>query len=149
MGKYGRLTKQVPPPPRPWAIHPIWRGFGCILLVVGPFTAFGVAHLLVDMDMKQGWFRVPPEMLRTITIPGTIRLLQWSFPIGQDLVIPHFFADLLVTVLLMLLVFALIMIIYSTIYAFIGPRRYGPLDSPPIRLNQKKRRRNLRKGGKG
>jgi len=141
MGKYGRLTKQTPPPKRPWAIHPIWRGFGCILLVVGPFTAFIAAHLLVDMDLKQGWFRVPSEMTRPFTFPGTIRFLELSFRIGKDLTIPHFFADLMTTVLLLLLIFALVMIIYSIVYSFLGPRRYGPMDSPPIRLSRKKRRK--------
>jgi hypothetical protein len=141
MGKYGRIAKQVPPPKRPWEIHPIWQGFGCILLVIGPITAFGVAHLLVDMDIKQGWFRVPPEMIGSITIPGTINFFDWSFRISKDLTIPHFYADLLTTVLLLMMVFAFVMIFYSIVYAFLGPRRYGPQDSPPIRLNQKKRRR--------
>jgi len=140
MGKYGRLTKQAPPPKRPWVIHPIWQGFGCILLVVGPFTAFAAAHLLVEMDMKRGWFRVPPEMTGPVTLPGTIHFLEWSYRIADDLAISHFYADLVVTVLLVLLVFALVMIIYSIIYGFLGPRRYGPLDSPPIRRSQIRRR---------
>ena len=145
MGKYGRITTQPPPPTRPWKIHPIWQGIGCILLVIGPFTVFGAAHLLVDMDMKYGWFRVPPEMTGSFTIPGTIQFFEWSFRLGEDLVIPHFFADLITTVLLLMMVFAFVMIIYSIVYAFLGPRRYGPRDSPPIRLNMKKRRRKAPK----
>jgi hypothetical protein len=146
MGKYGRLTKQTPPPKRPWAIHPIWQGFGCILLVIGPVTAFAAAHLLVEMDLNHGWFRVPPEMTRPITLPGTIRIFEWSYRIGKDLTISHFYADLMTTVLLLLMVFAFVMIFYSVVYGFLGPRRYGPMDSPPIRLSQKKRRKKVRKG---
>jgi small neutral amino acid transporter SnatA (MarC family) len=141
MGKYSRLTRQASLPKRPWVIHPIWQGFGCILLVVGPFMAFAGAHLLVETDMQRGWVGVPPEMTRTITVPGTINIFMWSFRIGNDLAIPHFYADLVVAILLVMLIFALVMIIYSIIYSFLGPRRYGPLDSPPIRRSQIRRRK--------
>jgi hypothetical protein len=145
MGKYGRLTKQTAPPKRPWAIHPIWQGIGCILLVIGPIIACGASHLLVDLDLKQGWFHVPPEMTGSITIPGTIQLFEWSYPISKDLTIPHFYADLLLTVLLLLMVFAFVMIIYSLVYALLGPRRYGPMDSPPIRLSHKRKQQKASK----
>jgi len=141
MAKYHKLSRQTPLPQRPWAVHPIWRGFGCLLLVVGPFIAFGFAHILVEIDIKQGWFQIPVEMRNTITIPGTINLFDLSLTIGKGGKITHFYADLIFTIVLLLLGFALIMIIYSIIYSLIGPRRYGPVDSPPIRRSQKRRRR--------
>jgi hypothetical protein len=121
MGKYSKLSRQVPPKPRPWNVHPIWRGIGCILFLIGPFIAFAAADLIVQMDIDNGWYPVPPELSRQLVIN----------PLG--LTLRHFFANLMVTALLLLLGFALIMVVYSLIYALMGPKRYGPLDAPPIR----------------
>jgi hypothetical protein len=128
MAKYGKVGRQTAPPPRPWDIHPIWRGIGCILFLVGPIIAFAAAHILVDTIIEQNWIAVPYEMSGTIVLPFV------NYPIH------HFFADLLVAALLLLLGFALIMIVYSVIYGFLGPSRYGPLDSPPIRRKPLRRK---------
>ena len=45
----------------------------------------------------------------------------------------HFYGNLMVTGLLLLLGFALIMVIYALVYALVGPSRFGPLDARPIR----------------
>ena len=119
MGKYGK--RQVPPPQRPWQVHPIWRGIGCLLVLIGPPLAFSAAHYLVEMNFEYGWLPVPGDFRQPFTIPFV------------DYILPHALASLLVAVILLLLGFAIIMIVYSTIYAILGPSRYGPLDSPPIR----------------
>ena len=121
MGKYNRLSGQAPPPPPPWKIHPIWRGIGCILFLVGPIIAYIVSDLLVQMAIERRWLPVPPELSRVF----------YYRPMG--LAIPHFYGNLMVTALLLLLGVALIMVLYTLIYALAGPPRYSPLDSPPIR----------------
>jgi hypothetical protein len=121
MAKYSRTSVQAPPPPRPWAVHPIWRGIGCFLIVIGPVIAFAGAHLLLDMNQERGWYPVPPELAAPFTVPG----------IGYN--INHFFGDLLVGVVLLFIGFALIMVLYAILYSILGPARYGPLDSPPVR----------------
>ena len=129
MGKYGKLSRQVPPPQRPWEIHPIWRGIGCLMILIGPFVAFATAHIILDMNVDQGWFPIPGEFSAPLTLPG----------IGYT--IDHFFADLIGTGVLLLIGFAVIMIIYSIIYSVMGPPRYGPLDAPPVRERGKYLRR--------
>ena len=119
MGKYG--MRQVAPPQRPWQIHPIWRSIGCLMLLIGPPLAYSIAHYLVEMNYEYGWLPVPAEFRRAFVIPYL------------DVTLPHALASLLVAVVLLLLGFALTVIIYSTVYAILGPSRYGPLDSPPIR----------------
>ena len=32
MGRYGKLSRQVETRNRPWAVHPIWQGIGCLML---------------------------------------------------------------------------------------------------------------------
>lgn len=128
MGKYSQ--RQIPPPERPWAIHPIWRGIGCLLIVIGPFIAFAAADIIVKAAIKGSWIAIPPEFRNTFTIPQ----------VGYTL--NNLYANLIVTALLLLLGFAAIMIFYSIIYAVMGPRR-SPLDAPPMRERpaaQRKRR---------
>ena len=129
MAKYEKYSSRPSVRDRPWEIHPIWRGFGCVLMVISPFIAFAGAHLLVNINIKQGWYPVPPIMRGPFTIPVI------------DYKVTHFYADLLVAVLLLLLGFAVVMILYSLIYSMMGPSRYGPFDAPPARQSQGPRKR--------
>jgi hypothetical protein len=98
-------------------------------MIISPFIAFAGAHLLVDINMKQRWYPVPARMRGPFTIPVI------------DYKVTHFYADLLVAVLLLLLGFAIVMILYSLIYSMMGPSRYGPFDAPPTRRSQSSRKR--------
>jgi len=129
MGKHTSTIRQTPPPPRPWVVHPIWRGIGCFLLIIGPIIAFAGAHLLLEMNLEQKWYPVPRELARSFTLPGI------------NYTISHFFADLLLAVVLLLIGFAFIMVIYAILYSILGPPRYGPMDSPPVRGSGKYYRR--------
>ena len=120
MGKYQKLSRQAPPPPRPWAVHPIWRGIGCLMLIIGPIVAVAAAHILLDMNLEQAWFAVPREF----AAPFTFSAVNYT--------VDHFFGDLLLAAVFLLIGFALIMIVYSIIYSIMGPPRYGPLDAPPV-----------------
>jgi hypothetical protein len=119
-------------PERPYEIHPVWRGIGCLIMIIGPFVAFAAAHILVELNMANKWLVVPRSMRNTVTIPESLGL-----PIDP---IEHFYADLLVAGLLLLLGFAVIMVIYAIMYSVMGPKR-SPLDAPPIRHSPGKRRR--------
>jgi len=121
MSKYSRLNQQSSVKPRPWDVHPIWRGIGCLLFLIAPFIAFAAADLIVQLIIDNGWYPVPPELSRQLTIDFL------------GLTLRHFFGTLMVTAILLLLGFAFIMVVYSLIYALMGPSRYGPLDARPIR----------------
>lgn len=121
MGKYGRLSRQLPRKEPPWKIHPIWRGIGCILMLIMPVIAFLSANLLLEWNSEQGLVRVPPELANSFVIP------QVNFTIS------NFFATLMLTALLLLFGFGLIMVVYSIVFAVLGPPKYGPMDAPPIR----------------
>jgi len=128
MGKYGRLAGQAPPPPPPWKIHPVWRGIGCLLILIGPVMAYLIADMLVTMTISEGWYALPRDLTRPYQIPLI------------EITVPHFFANLMATALLLLLGFALIMIAYTLIFSVAGPGRYTPMDSPPVREMPKRQR---------
>ncbi len=127
MGKFTTFSRRTPPKKRPWEVHPIWRGIGCLLFLMGPFISFAAAHYIVELDLAQGWLAVPREMSAAFTLPVV------------DYTINHALADVLVAILLLLLGFAAVMIIYSVMYSIMGPSRLGPMDAPPIRGGRRRR----------
>jgi hypothetical protein len=131
MGRYSHRQTDIKE--RPYEIHPIWRGIGCIIFIIGPFIAFSAAHIVVNLDMEYEWLVVPREMRGAVTIDFL------------GLTIEHLYADLLVTAVLLLLGFGLLMVIYAMIYGMAGPKRFGPMDSPPIRQGPPRASRSRKK----
>jgi hypothetical protein len=134
MGKYDKAAYRTPPPQRPWKIHPIWAGIGCLWFLISPVLAYAIASLLIEYDMKSGFFPLPGDLIRSVTIP-----LARFFPIN-NLVVPHLYANLMLTGIIMLMGFGVVMVIYAIIYSMMGPKRIGPLDAPPIRRKTRKSR---------
>lgn len=116
------MTKYEPPYARSrrgireLSVHPVWRGIGCLLLIVLPIMAFAGARLLVQANFRQRWIDVPQEMVASFSVPMVGRVL---------------FADLAVMAILTVILFALGTIIYAIIYRLFGPPYHGPLESPP------------------
>ena len=125
MGRHRSYTRQEVKE-RPWEVHPIWRGIGCILIIVIPIMAYAGAVVLIRENIENNWVALPPELTGSYVIP------YLGFKIN--------FADIAVTILLMFIGFGVMVIIYAFMYRLIGPPRYGPLDSPPIKRKPRKSR---------
>lgn len=97
-------------------VHPVWRGIGCFLLILLPIVSFAGAKLLVQANNRQRWVQIPTELKDSFFLPVIGRLI---------------FADLAVTVILIVIGFALLTAAYAVFYRILGISRYGPLDSPP------------------
>lgn len=128
MSKYMKYNDRSRMAERPWKIHPIWRGIGCILMLVIPVIAYAGAVVLVRENSQQKWLPMPAELMQTVNLPF----------VGD---VKNFLAVAIVTVLLMIIGFGFVTIIYSMIYSAFGPPRLGPLDAPPIRTSPAKRKR--------
>lgn len=126
MGKYGKVGRQVNSKERPWQVHPIWMGIGCLLLILIPIIAYAGAVLLVEANTKAKWIAVSSDLMRTITLPVL------------GLQVPHLLANLLAAAVLALIGFGVLMVIYAIIYSVIGPEKYSPLDSPPVKRSPKR-----------
>lgn len=140
MGKYTTHSRQ-PPKPRMTGVHPVMRGIGCIMMIVVPILAYGVALLLVDYGIRQGW-QIPPGWLEPIRIPPLLLSLRglepvWNFLLRQD----NLIAVVVFTIVIMVVIGGLMSILYGYIYTLFGPPRYGPQDAPPIRVKVKRYKR--------
>ncbi len=127
MSKYDKYSSRSRMPARPWKIHPIWRGIGCLLMLIIPFMAYAGAVILVRMNAENKWLPTPRELTQAVTLPI----------VGS---VDNFYAVAAMTVLLTIIGFGLVTIIYSIVYSALGPPRLGPLDAPPIRTSPSKRK---------
>ena len=121
MGKYSRFTWDDPKNVHTDRVHPIWRGIGCILLCLIPILAYAASTVIVQADLANGWYPIPYELSQTIFIPVI------------EIRVEYLYATLLLSFVLMIIGYGLVMAFYALIYRMIGPPKYGPLDSPPIR----------------
>lgn len=119
MAKYSSYNRRTSLDERPWTIHPIWRGIGCIFMLLIPIMAYAGSILLIQENREQGWIPMPAELMRTITLP-------W---IGK---VDHLIANLIATLLLSLVGFAILSFFYSIFYRLMNPDPLGPLDAKPI-----------------
>ena len=97
----------------------------------------GAAVLIQD----EALFKTPDSL----TQPVIIRFTQYRFVndviqwlnvnlVGRGLT----YAQLVYWVVLMLVGFLLLVILYGIIYRLIGPPKYGPLDSPPLKKGSRR-----------
>lgn len=97
-------------------IDPIWRGIGCVSIVLIGFVGYVFA----------GWF-LGKEF---VYIPFFFRSPSFAPWLNQELIV-----KLVVAFLFMLLSFAIV----SAIYAVAFPIRLGEKDAPPMRRKDKER----------
>jgi hypothetical protein len=121
--------------------HPIWRGIGCIILILVPILAYLSALVILERGQQEGW-PFPPELMGYPQVPA------WTF--GIAVLRPavdaltganNLYITLLLTVVLTLIVFGVLALIYSWTYKVVGPRRYSPLDAPEVGRGTKHYRR--------
>ncbi|MBE0408510.1 MAG: hypothetical protein IBX69_02135 [Anaerolineales bacterium] len=124
MGKYRPSYILHSFPHRPWSVHPVWRGIGCVFMVVLPIMAYVIAVILVRENFVQQWVQIPRELTFSINVPN----------VGQI-----YLLDILLALVLLVIGMALFTIIYSAIYRLFGPPRYGPLDVPPPKYRKRPR----------
>jgi hypothetical protein len=124
MGKYRPSYILHNFPPRPWAVHPVWRGIGCVFMILLPIMAYTIAVILVRENFIQQWVTIPRELTVAIVIPNIGRI---------------YLLDILLALILLVVGMALFTLVYSAIYRLIGPPRYGPLDAPPPKYRKRPR----------
>jgi hypothetical protein len=125
MGKYYAQWRRPKQKERPWKVHPIWRGIGCIMMVIIPIVSFVIAEALVEMNLTEGWVAVPPDLVGPASSP-------------------YLYAKLAMTVLVAVILFAMYTLGYMVIYSVLGPPRYSRIDAPPERRKPASRRKGTR-----
>lgn len=133
MGKYSSYVRRAPRPPR-GVVHPVMRGIGCIMIVVVPILSYGIALLLVDYGIRNGW-PIPPDWLGAPTfhpllwrLSGVATILRF---LSQQ---PNLIANTVFTIAIMIVIGGVMAVSYGYFYQIFGPPRYGPTDVPPPKV---------------
>lgn len=119
MGKYNYLAQQ-PKNLEKQPVHPIWRGIGCLMIVLMPIVAYAAASLLVDAALKYGWVNISRDLTQSVYIPVVLKP------------VPHLFANLALSIILIFIGYGFLVFLYALVYKFSGTSKMGPYDSPPI-----------------
>jgi hypothetical protein len=140
MGKYSTYNRQ-PPKPRNLGVHPVMRGIGCIMMIVVPILAYGIAMLLVNYGSSHGW-PIPANWYGPPTIHPLLLRLRGLQPIWDFLRLQNnLIANLIFAVAIAIVIGGIMSIIYGYMYSIFGPPQYGPTDVPPIRVKVKRYKR--------
>jgi hypothetical protein len=115
-----------PEPEHKEKVHPVWRGIGCLLLIIIPLISFAASTILVKNGIPQQYIPLSRDLATQFNVPG------FGF-------IPLFYI-LIITGVISVLGFIMMTVVYSLVFRVSGSSRYGPLDAPPIKRKVKKSR---------
>lgn len=127
MGKFDRFENANMQKEPSWKIHPIWRGIGCMMLVIIPIIAWAAAYEFMRAAPTFSWFPQSRDMYQNLDL--------------QYFVLPVSLGQIIFTALFMMLGFMIMTLAYSFVYRVAGPPKYGPTDAPPPRVKRTRRRK--------
>jgi hypothetical protein len=134
MAKYGKYQSKSAPKK---GLNPIWRGIGCILIVIVPLLAYGLMVLSVPLIIATG--RIPYQLLGRVVFP------EWTYTsqVTSDFAIfiyniDNLWVKVITFIVMVLLLTGISSLVYSMIYGLIGPARYTDTDAPPSKYKVKK-----------
>ena len=123
---------------RAWKIHPIWRGIGCFFILLVPIMSYAGADLFIRYNR---WFPLPNDLLQPILLPySNLPQLDGWIAMLNGYLGRLIYAHLFFTVVFIFLGFGVFSVLYSFLYRFVGPPRYGRFDSPPLKPDRRRRR---------
>ena len=130
MSKYSSYKQEMYK--RPYDVHPIWRGIGCLMMILVPLVSIVGAMVLIDTGTKEGW-PIPPDLLGYPRLP----VMAYQLPVIENIArtissVNNLYGIVLISLVFMILGFAIISMFYSFAYRAMGPSRYTPLDAPEV-----------------
>ncbi len=132
MGKYTSYKPEKPQKSK--EPHEIWRGLGCLMMIIIPAISIAAGSLTVDYisGVKPNFF--PRSLMGNPRLPDLVyeskNLTKLLEPVTD---IKDLYAIALVSILYMIVIGGVIAVIYAAVYSAVGPSRYGPTDVPPLK----------------
>jgi hypothetical protein len=129
---------------RPWKVHPVWRGIGCILIILLPIMAYAGAWMFTRENFKNHWLPLNEDLTTQIELP----VINWSFlsfPIDLNFLIdwlpgkPLYNADILFFGAFLFLGLGFLSMVYAVLYRTAVPA-HGPFDAPEVETQRRRRR---------
>lgn len=119
MSKYSMYPDSPKENPSKKPVHPVWRGIGCVLMIIIPALSYFAADYFITNARLYNWVIIPTEMLISFY---------------KD---PLILVRLLYTAIFIAILYLFLTAITFVINRFFGPPRYGPTDVPLDKVNRK------------
>lgn len=117
--------------------HYLWRGIGCVMMLVIPALSYMTGKLIIDALIKARYY-IPYQLLGRPELPSLFYKSEGLMVIlGPIVRTNNLYAYLTATFLIMILLSGTMSLTYAIVYRFFGPSRYGPLDAPPPKYKAK------------
>jgi len=110
MPKYNQYQRTATPVKEKTKIHPVWRGIGCVMIVIIPILSYLTANLLIKSRGSLSWVMIPQDLV----------FAQLKDPL---LWVKVFYAAVIAMIL-----FLMMGVITFVIDKFFGPSKRGPYD---------------------
>ena len=123
-GKFDRYSKPKSKS-KDRRLHPIWRGIGCLMLIIVPVMGYAAADVFLQAAPTMGWIPRSGDIYRNISL-GSV-------------VLPFSFGEVVFTILFTVMGFLIFSLVYAFVYRMAGPPQYGPTDAPPPRRTTKRK----------
>lgn len=131
MGKYTQFQRKSPPKRK---MHPIWRGIGCILLVIAPLFSYGLTVLAVPSILP----RFPYQLKGPMNFPLWVYrspITSWYGNFMHSFHNP--WVNIITFIIILLVVTGITSLVYTMLYQLVGPARYTTVDAPPSKHTPK------------
>jgi len=131
MGKYSPTTRT--PKPRVERPHAVWRGIGCLMMIIVPIVSLALAVLTVQSSWAQQY--IPYELLGYAVLPSTwwkVTSLDPLLAFIQSL--PDLYGTTILFLFYMVVIGAFLSVGNAFLYKMVGPPRYGPQDAEPPKI---------------
>jgi hypothetical protein len=107
-------------------MHPIWRGIGCLMLILIPVMGYAAADVFLQAAPGWGLFPRSSDLYQNIDL--------------QYIILPFSIGQVVFTIFFAVVGFLLFSLVYAFVFRVAGPPRYGPTDAPPPKRGKKRRR---------
>lgn len=140
MSKYTSHSqrKSIPKPEQP---HPVWRGIGCLMIVIVPIISFALSLMTTNIAVQQNW-PLPSQLTGYPVMPSFLWYLQGLTPVLIAIQgVNNLYLLIALTIIFTVILGAVISFGYAIIYRLAGPPRLSPLDAerPNIKVKRYKR----------
>lgn len=136
MAEYNYFQKEKEPQSK--ETPPVWRGIGCLIMVIMPIISGAATMVLLDFGQSQKWPFLY-QLSGFIRFPGVFYQIPLVMVAANYISsIPNLKALILFFVLFMMLFSSVFTFINALLYRMFGPPRYSPLDAPAPRVKTKR-----------
>jgi hypothetical protein len=121
-------------------MNPVWRGIGCLLIVLIPLITLGLTAIATPVIITTGY--VPHELMGHVIFPDWVLKVPILSAIAVFIAsINNLWLSLTIFIVILVILTGVSSLIYVAVLQVMGPPRYGEKDAPPSRYKAKEYKR--------